>query len=63
MKTIEAIDGETITIEWERGELIDDHGHSKYYAVSGIGSDGKDYIGDAEYCNGEFEEIVNVELA
>ncbi len=63
MKTNSLINGEEVTIEWETGDVIDEHDHETHYAADGVGDDGLEYIGTAIYIDGEFEEITDIETA
>jgi hypothetical protein len=64
MERTHLISGEEILIIWERGEMIENHGSGcVYYALDGIGSDGKDYIATGYYQDDELEDIEYVELA
>lgn len=48
-------------IEWERGDLEENHDGYKHYSASGMSKDGKKWTGTwAEY-GSEFEEILDIE--
>ncbi len=61
MKTIfTKPDGKTVTIEWTvTDDLIDDHGHEKHYAATGIDEHNTGYVGTCIVTDGTFEEIDN----
>lgn len=48
-------------IEWERGDLIDNHGHTVCFYAEGTADDGTLWSGTWEECNGEFIEVTEIE--
>lgn len=48
-------------IEWERGDLIENHGHAVYYYAEGTADDGTLWSGTWEECNGEFIQVSEIE--
>jgi len=64
MKRTHIIDGKEITIDWERDCEIENHGSGcVYWGLSGLGSDGNEYIATGVYQYGELEEIQDIELS
>lgn len=61
MTTKHEINGRIVSIDWERGELIESYGGGeKHYAMHGS-NEYNNYIGTGIYQNGEFVEVVEVE--
>lgn len=62
MKREHEINGEIVTIEWERDCEIDNHGSGcVYWGLTGLGSDGKEYIATGVYQGDDIEEIEDIE--
>ena len=57
------IDDKEVFIEWEQGDVVENHEQVIYYAMTGTGDDGKQYEATGSYCHGEFDEVFDIEEA
>lgn len=54
--------GEEVTIDWEKSDLIKDHGSGCcHYLLIGIGSDGNEYEAVGVYQGDDLQEVENIE--
>ena len=56
------IDGREVNIDWQKVEIIDNHGSGCVdWVVKGDGDDGKEYWGDGNYQHDELTDVIEIE--